>query len=275
MTVVDVVMRCRNEMPWAERALAALAEQDGVDARVLFIDCDSSDGSREAAESAGVEIVDFDPRQYVPGVVLNLGMERTETDVVAFINADAIALLPDALQRLIAPLVDPTVAATYARQVARPDADAQTRADYERAFPAWAELETRFGEFFSMAASAIRRDAWETLPFDPQLRYSEDVDWTHRLRLLGWRVGYVADAPFEHSHDYDLRGELKRRRGEGTADRLIYRIGPPSVVRDLMRPLAGSLLRDARAGLLRPRYVANRVAQAFGYYDGRRRDGFR
>ncbi len=275
MTVVDVVMRCRNEMPWAERALAALAEQQGVRANILFIDCESTDGSREAAQAAGVEIVDFDPRRYVPGVVLNLGMERTETDVVAFINADAIALVPDALERLVAPLADPSVAATYARQVARPDADPQTRADYARAFPAERELQTRFGEFFSMAASAIRRDAWEALPFDSALRYSEDVDWTHRLRLLGWDVRYVADAPFEHSHDYDLRGELKRRRGEGTADRLIYRMGPPSVVRDLLRPLAGSLLRDARAGLLRPRYVANRVAQAVGYYDGRRRNDFR
>jgi GT2 family glycosyltransferase len=259
-------------MPYTARALAALVEQTAPRARIFFVDCGSTDGSREAAVAAGVTLHDLDPRTYVPGAVLNLGMERTRSDLVAFVNADAIAQHPDALAALVAPLRrDPTVAATFARQLARPDADRWTQLDYRRAFPEDGILATRIGSFFSMAASAIRRATWERLPFDPALRYSEDVDWTHRARALGWRIEYVPGARFEHSHAYDLKAQYKRRAGEGTADADIFRLGSPSLVRDLARPLAGCLLRDAKGGALTPYGIAVRVAQAAGYFAGRRR----
>jgi hypothetical protein len=82
-------------------------------------------------------------------------------------------------------------------------------------------------------------------------------------------VGYAADALFEHSHDYPLAAQVKRRAGEGEADAAIYRLGPPSFIADLARPLAGALVRDVRGGVASPYTVATRGAQALGYYLGR------
>lgn len=271
--VVDVVVRCRNEMPWTERALRMLIAQRHVTARICFIDCGSTDGSRELAVRAGARVHDWEAARYVPGQVLRYGMEVTRSPVVAFVNADAVAETDDALARLVAPLLpvepDRAVAATFARQVARRRADPLTRFDYERAFGDDAVV-TRLGAFFSMAASALRRDVWQRVPFDPSLRYSEDVDWTTRVRALGHRVLYVPEARFEHSHDYDLPGAYARRRGEGRADTSIHRLGRASLWRDLARPLAGSLLRDLRAGVATPGTTLVRMAQSAGYYEGRR-----
>ena len=270
--VIDVVMRCRNEMPFARHALEALARQENVRARVLFVDCESIDGSREAAVDFGVRIHDITAATYVPGAVLNAAMAMTETPVVAFINADAVALDDGALAALIAPFHHSgDLAATYARQVPRRSADRVTRADYARAFPDDQNFSVRFGAFFSMAASAIRRTVWQRLQFDPHLRYSEDVDWVYRLMALGWRTEYVPGARFEHSHAYSLAGHYRRRRGEGQADGLIYRLGRPHALRDLVRPLGGSLGRDTRAARLSVGAVGVRVAQATGYFSGRRR----
>lgn len=265
---VDVVVRCRNEMPWTERTLSALLAQKRVAPRILFIDCESSDGSREVAVRSGARVHDWAASRYVPGQVLNFGMDQTESPIVAFVNADAVAEREDALARLVAPLEDPQVAATFARQVARPDADRLTRLDYERSFGDGV-VRTRLGAFFSMAASAIRRDVWARVPFDPSLRYSEDVDWTTRVRALGHDIVYVPEAHFEHSHGYDLGGHFARRRGEGRADTSIHRMGHPSLVRDLARPLGGSLLRDLRAGAATPKMALARVVQATGYFVGR------
>jgi rhamnosyltransferase len=265
---VDVIVRCRNEMPWTERTLLGLTAQEGVHPRILFIDCDSTDGSREAAESMGVRLIDWDPNAYVPGRVLNRGMEEAQSEITAFVNADAVPLSTGALAALVEPFDDPDVAATFARQVARPDADQITRLDYERAFGDEV-VPTRLGPFFSMAASAIRRAVWAELPFDPNLRYSEDVDWTTRVAALGYRIVYVPDARFEHSHAYDLRGHFRRRSGEGEADTSIHRLGRASLATDFARPLVGSLLRDARARAARPNVVATRVVQAAGYFVGR------
>ncbi|MBK8171122.1 MAG: glycosyltransferase family 2 protein [Sandaracinaceae bacterium] len=272
MRTLDVVMRCRNEMPYTKRALEALATQTGLVARVLFIDCHSSDGSREAADEAGARIVDLDPAQYIPGRVLNRGMRETASEFVAFINADAIALRADSLVRLIAPFErHENVIATYARQLARPDADRLTKVDYARAFPTAKALGVTHGHFFSMAASAVRRSGWEVLPFDEKLKYSEDVDWSLRAASLGWLSTYASDSEFEHSHVYDLKAQYKRHAGEGTADTHIHRLSKASVVSDLLRPLAGNLLRDARAGVVSPSAIATRIAQAAGYFTGRRR----
>ncbi|NUP04851.1 MAG: glycosyltransferase [Polyangiaceae bacterium] len=266
---LDVVVRCRNEMPWTRPMLSAMQRQRGVDAHIVFMDCGSTDGSRELAADMGHRVEDVDPAKYVPGRVLNRGMRLTSTPLVAFINADAIPLDDDAVMRLASPLLDdPAVAAAFARQVARPGADPLVALEYERAFGATSPVLAR-GTFFSMAASVIRRSVWESMPFDEALRYSEDVDWTHRARALGSRIEYVPEARFEHSHDYDLAGQWKRRRGEGAADQAIHRLGPPSPVRDFARPLAGAVLRDAFARIFSPRSLAVRTAQASGYFMGR------
>jgi len=275
MRTIDVVMRCRNEMPYTERALRALANQEGVKARILFVDCKSTDGSREAGASSGARILDLDPSQYIPGRVLNMGMRETSSDLVAFINADAIALSTTALAELVEPFAhDQDAIATYARQVARDEADLLTKVDYARAFPAHDALDVRHGHFFSMAASAVRRSGWDILPFDETLRYSEDVDWSVRARALGWTSVYASRSMFEHSHAYDLKAQYKRHAGEGTADTQIHRLGRASLVRDFARPLVGNLVRDAKARVLSAEGIATRVAQASGYFAGRRRGSF-
>lgn len=113
-------------------------------------------------------------------------------------------------------------------------------------------LAVRHGSFFSMAAAAVRRSVWSALPFDADLRYSEDVDWTALAERLGWSVAYVPASRFEHSHDYSLRGHFKRRRGEGVADTTIHRLGAASVLRDLVRPTAGALTPSRTSGNTRP-----------------------
>ncbi|MBX7196775.1 MAG: glycosyltransferase [Sandaracinaceae bacterium] len=267
MVVLDVVVRCRNEMPYAPRALDALLDQHGVEPRLIVFECGSTDGSREEVVARGLSFVHVDPISYVPGRVLNAGMAATTSPLVAFVNADAIARDRHALEALIEPFQRPEVAATFARQVPRPDASRATRVEHARAFGERAPTRVRNGAFFSMAASAVRRATWEALPFDEELRYSEDVDWTTRVRALGWGVEYVPGAVFEHSHEYDLRAAFRRRRGEGLAEASIARLGAPSVLDDLVRPLGGALLRDLGAGVLS---IPRRVAEATGYWAGRR-----
>jgi rhamnosyltransferase len=269
--MIDVVVRCHNEMPHAGRTLAALADQSAPEANVLFIDSGSTDGSRDAAERRGVRILDLEASAYVPGRVLNQAMEATQSPVVVFLNADAVPLSPDALVQLVAPLFRPNVVATFGRQVPRTGADPQTRLDHLRAFGPEEPVETARGKFFSMAASALRRDAWERLRFDEHLAYSEDVDWVRRASALGWESAYAPEARFEKSRHYDLRGHWQRRMGEGAADAVIYRLASVSWLADWAVPLTGALARDVRAGILSPRSLATRFVQASGYYAGRRR----
>ncbi|HEX4448755.1 MAG TPA: glycosyltransferase [Polyangiaceae bacterium] len=262
---IDVVVRCKNEMPHLVRTLSALA---AMDVRVSFVDSGSVDGSLEAAQHAGVEISRIAPEDYVPGRVINAAMARTTGDVVAFVNADAVPLSADAVDLLVA-ACRRGAAAAYGRQVARAGARRLTAADYDRAFPTSAP-NVALPWFFSMAASAIRRDAWLTLPFDEQMRFSEDLDWTVRARALGLAIEYVPAARFEHSHDYDLAAMRRRMRGEGEAESRIFRRAPSGVARDLIVPFLRNLSRDVRARTLSAETARLRWQSAMGRFEGLR-----
>ena len=262
---IEVVVRCKNEMPHVDRTLTALVASG---ARVLVVDSGSTDGSLECATRHGVEVVQITPESYVPGRVLNDAMRRTRGEIVAFVNADAVPLDVDAVGKLVA-RCQSGAAAAFGRQVPRASARPLTKADYARAFPDGAH-DPKLDRFFSMAASAIRREVWDALPFDERLRFSEDVDWTMRLRALGLTVAYVPDARFEHSHDYDVRAIRKRMRGEGAADACIQRRSRTAVWRDLVRPMAGAVVRDARAGVLSIESVRVRWSGERGRFDGLR-----
>jgi rhamnosyltransferase len=200
----DVVVRSRNEMPFAGLALARLRKQRGCLARIVFFDCGSTDGSRQEAEKHGLRIIHVEPTTYRPGAVLNRAMEATTSPIVAFVSADAIPLSERSLADLVAPFRDaPTLAATYGRQVARSGASVDAMLDGERALGD-VGVAVRHGTYLSMAASAVRRDAWDAQPFDESLRCSEDVEWITRLRLRGWVTHYAAGAMFEHFLDDSL-----------------------------------------------------------------------
>jgi rhamnosyltransferase len=235
---------------------------------VTVFDSGSTDGSLEQAEAAGATIVRVAAGSYVPGRVLNEAMRVTSSEVVAFVNADAVP----ANEASVAPLVDACragAAAAYARQVPRPGSRAITVRDHERAFPPDARG-PRFRHFFSMAASAIRRDVWEALPFDERFRYSEDVDWSLRVRGLGRDIAYVPEAVFEHSHDYGVRATWRRMEGEGRADAMIWREGPGRLARHALGPFGAALLRDAASGALGPASIALRAAACAARFVGLR-----
>jgi rhamnosyltransferase len=97
-----------------------------------------------------------------------------------------------------------------------------------------------------MANSAVRRELLEHYPFETSIQYSEDIDWSYRIRQLGYRIVYVAEAVAMHSHNYSLRQSYRRHFGEGMAEAWIFRNGElnTSFLRYCLLPLGREVLRD-------------------------------
>lgn len=216
---IDVVIRCRNAMPSAREMLAQTLRQTEVRARILVMDCASTDGSRQVAEALGVRIVDVDPIGHLPGFLLNHGMSLTSSEIVGFVDASCVPTGTRELRTLIEPLLEePDVAGTYGRQMERPSPDAAALADLRRTLVG--PLQLTWGRFSPMAASAIRRRVWSTLPFNALLPSSEDLDWFTRVSALheasggemGGEVRYVPGARFERTHERCRRDAVASRR---------------------------------------------------------------
>jgi glycosyltransferase involved in cell wall biosynthesis len=223
--VISIIMRAKNEMPWLKQSLQMLTRQSRQDFELICVDSGSTDGGWEILKnSSAAKVYQIPSQTYIPGKVLNEAITHARGDIIVFNNADAIPQNDDWLQNLVQPLEeDPELVAVYANQIPRPDAIPLVKKDYQRAFGD-GKTAARWRHFFSLASSAVRAETIRKHPFNEDLNYSEDIEWSWRMKNQGFRIAYAKDALVEHSHNYTLRQIAKRYKGEGIAEAYIYRM---------------------------------------------------
>ncbi len=219
---VDIIMRSKNEMPYAVTALEALSRQTWKDFTLYNVDSGSSDGTLETVRrfNAG-RLTEIPPKAYIPGKVLNDMIARTSADVIVFLNADAIPLNEFWLERLVRPLVEGRADGTMSKQHARPDARFIVDYDYRRAYDP-RNIKEENEDFFSAVACAFLRTWWERIKF-PESGYAEDLAWARECREQGARFTLVLDSEVEHSHNYTLKGLYLKKFRHGQTYHRVYR----------------------------------------------------
>ena len=217
-------MRSHNDILYIRKTVEALLAQD-VDDTVEIISCDdrSSDGTSEyLAGVPQIHRVDPPEGRYVPGRTLNHMIRCARGEYIVFNNADAVPKNNGYLKKLIGPLKDPAVDCVFGNQVARADALAVVRKDYERAFGD-GSISRHWPKFFSLVTSGFRKEDLLLHPFDETFQYSEDAQWVNRRDV---KIVYVPEAMVEHSHNYTLPEVQKRFFNEGAADKQMGKKSP-------------------------------------------------
>ena len=268
--MISVLMRSHNDILYVKATVEALLAQDsGEDVEIISCDDHSTDGTAEYL--AGVtEIRRISPPEgkYVPGKTLNHMIREARGEYIVFNNADAIPQNREYLKNLTAPLKDKSVNCVFSNQIARKNAFAVVRKDYERAFGD-GSISRHWHKFFSLVSSGFRKEELLEHPFDETFQYSEDSQWVNRREV---KIVYVPDAIVEHSHNYTLPEVEKRFFNEGAADKQMGRRSPGAL--RTWKSIFAETLRDwiylLKSGSLNeffyaPRY---RYMQKMSYYRG-------
>jgi rhamnosyltransferase len=191
-------------------------------------------------------------------------------EYIVFNNGDAVPQNKEYLKHLILPLKDKSVNCVFANQIARQDAFAVVRKDYERAFGD-GSISRHWHKFFSLVSSGFRKEELIQHPFDETFQYSEDSQWVNRREV---KIVYVPEAVVEHSHNYTLKEVEKRFFNEGVADKQMGK-QTPGFLRT-WKSIAAETLRDwiyllkkgeKKEFFYSPRY---RYTQKMSYYRGTR-----
>lgn len=245
-------MRSYNDKDVIRHTLEMLFKQNISDFELWNFDSTSTDGTLDIIREYNIpeRIILNDSSTYNPGRVLNDAVARVDAEILVFLNSDATPTDEHWLESVTDPLSDPTVGAVYGRQVARPDCRSLFVKDTERAFGDGVEA-SRWLHFFSMANSAARRSVLLEKPFETRIQYSEDIEWSYRLKLHGYRIRYANDAVAMHSHNYTLSQSYKRHFGEGSADAWIFRRGElrQDWQRTFLMPFVMEVIRDMKWAL--------------------------
>ena len=286
---VSVLVRAYNDEALVGKTLAGIFSQWPPPSEVIVCDDNSRDRTREVAAKFPVRFVERPAGPYKPGRTLNMLVREAKGDVVVFNNSDAVPCDPHWLAELVKPLLGGATVGgdhraprifTFANQLPRPDATMLVRKDSERAFGD-GKIQATWKFFFSLASSATWRQNLMDVPFDEDIQYSEDVEWTwrnSRREKDPVKVVYCPAARVEHSHNYTIRELAKRFRGEGVADRRIFG-DKPSLLRELVGA-ARETLRDWAYLARRPRGWAEipmspvrRLVQRLSHWKGLRECG--
>lgn len=241
-----IIMRSHNDMPLIAKTLAALYRfASACPFELIVFDNASTDGTLDEVKKYTDRIIHVPAGAYIPGRVLNQGMEVSQGEFVVFLNSDCTPQHEEWLRKLLGGFTDERVAAVFGRQVPRPDCHPLYAKDTEETYGDGAR-QRYWRHCFSMASSAIRRSVWERLKFNDQIRYSEDIDWTWRARQQGYMIRYVPDSIVMHSHNYTLRQFYKRHYGEGKAEAVIFEWSPwqRSLLRYSLLPYARQVMSD-------------------------------
>ena len=268
--MISVLMRSHNDIKYIRSTVEALLAQN-VDDTVEIISCDdhSTDGTAEYLASVPqLRRISPPEGKYVPGKTLNHMVKQANGEYIVFNNADAIPQTEEYLQNLVAPLKDVNNDCVFGNQIARQDAFAVVRKDYERAFGDGA-ISKSWDKFFSLVSSGFRKADLLTKPFNDKIQYSEDSEWVNSNHA---NIVYVPSAIVEHSHNYTLKEVKKRFFNEGIADTQMGK-KPISFVH-AWRNVIAETMRDymyiLRHGAVKELFYAPiyRYVQKMSYYRG-------
>ncbi|MFN0006305.1 MAG: glycosyltransferase family 2 protein [Planctomycetota bacterium] len=281
-----------------ERLLPALAAQEiagsppGEGFEVLAVDSSSTDRSRALLERAGARVERIEKSAFRHGATRNQAARAARGEFLVFLSQDALPRDKGFLAALVAPFVDPRMGGVYARILPHEDDDPLTARTVLSAPEASAEGETReIGTGSTLAAlddsararlcgfndvaSAIRRSAFEAIPF-PDVEFGEDVAWAARALEAGWKIRFEPRAVVYHSHRYSPSRAYRRYRVDADFHRRQFqrRLRPnlASVARGVAYEVREDWRHVARHGgfahLLRSPFL--RAAQVLGQYAGSR-----
>ena len=224
MASVGVVVRTKNEGRWIRYCIQALSEQVGIDRiEIALVDCSSVDMTVERAVGifSRIRVVEYEGI-YLPGKSINLGIAALpDVDYITVLSAHCVPIGKDWLAKMVGPLEEnQDWAASYCRQIPTLASTPENRRDLLNIFSVESRLQSK-DAFFHNAASVLRRDVWEMLPFDDTLKHIEDRHWATDLLARGYKIFYNAEVAVVHEHGLNQHDRKYRSfRGQGVSDLL-------------------------------------------------------
>jgi glycosyltransferase involved in cell wall biosynthesis len=278
----SIVIRAFNEEKHIGRLFSGISQQNLRDIEVILIDSGSTDATIAIVSSADwhfpVRIVHIEPEQFSFGRSLNLGIARTQCELVVIASAHVYPVYPDWLESLIAPFEDPQVALSYGKQ----RGNSKTHFSEHQVLARWYPDNSQSRQtnpFCNNANAAIRRRLWEEHQYDETLSGLEDLEWANWAMKQGYSIAYSAEAEIVHVHEDSPGGIYNRYRREAMAFKRIY---PQEEFNlwDFLRLFSGNAFSDVSQAIKINKVMGNtgrilwfRFMQFWGTYMGYRQSG--
>ncbi len=271
---ISIVIRTLNEADHLPTLLDSIEQQLTHPDEVVLVDSGSTDETVAIAESRGLKVVHIPPGEFTFGRSLNWGCEAAKGDILVFVSAHVYALSATWLEDLVSPFADERVGLSYGGQTGDHRSNFAEIQLLKRWFPEEGTTNQE-NSFCNNANCAVRRDLWQSTPYDESLPGLEDMAFARHIRAGGHRIAYVPEAIIAHVHEEGWRQTMNRYRREAMAYQTIFGSQSLGLVQSVGLA-AESIVKDAKAAVSEgkiseiPSAAAFRIAQYAGAWVGHR-----
>ena len=113
----DVVIRCRNEIEWLPRVIKSLKYQSVNPEKIILVDNNSDDGSKEFAINENCVIVNYDKSEFNYSYSLNLGINETNQANILILSAHCEIVTQTSVQNMLEVRKYYDAAGVFGRQI--------------------------------------------------------------------------------------------------------------------------------------------------------------
>lgn len=190
--------------------------------KVIVFNSSSNDGTVELAEKLGAKTLVIPRTEMNHGWAREISRKTLGTDIVVMMTPDAYAK-PDMLEKLIKPIVEGEAQVSYARQIAREDANIISKFGRLFNFPEESNVRSikdvkKYGvytAFISDACCAYLNSVLDEIGGFRWTLSGEDAIAGAMILKKGYKIAYTADAVVTHSHNYSPQKEFVRHFDTG------------------------------------------------------------
>ncbi len=278
---IDIICPLYQAENYIEKLHESLLKQENVQInRIQYILTKSTDKSEEILKKNSLNYEVIDKKDFSHSLVREKAALKSKADIICFISQDIVIENNDWLEKLVNPIINGEVEATYSRQLTKfNNIEKYTR---ECNYPPVSRIKSKSDInqlglktfFFSDASSAIKVDIFKKLNgYDGKnLPINEDMYLAYKLIMNNYKIKYCADSIVYHSHQFTLKELYDRYKLTGIflkENTYLDKYGTTSSGGSMAKYILKRILQEKRFGLLF-RYPFDMAARLFGMKAGKR-----
>lgn len=277
---IDVICPLYDAEEYIENLHKSLLMQNTSINNISYILTESKDNTEKYLKEKKIKYKKIKPSEFSHSLTREKAAFESKADIIVFITQDVEIKNDDWLEKLVSPIINKEVEATYSRQLTKyNNIEKYTR---ESNYPDKSQIKSKKDIkelglktfFFSDASSAINRKVFEKLNYydNKDLPINEDMYIAYKLIMNDYRIKYCADSIVYHSHNFKLKELYNRYKLTGRffkENSYLDQYGTTSSGASLAKYVLKRILQEKRF-LLLFRFPFDMAARLFGMKAGKK-----